>query len=96
MDAFTYEYLQSVSQSVSVLSSFKCSSDGVFKRKCLTFNGETIPRLSHLKKIKGMKSTCGLVIFIDMNTYILTKGRNFKTFLKKNYAIAFVQLLLIY
>ena len=32
-----------------------------------------------------------------MNTYILTKGRNFKTFLKENYAVAlFGQLLLIY
>ena len=31
-----------------------------------------------------MKSTCRLVAFIDMNTYILTEGRNFKTFLKEN------------
>ena len=30
---------------------------------------------------------CGLVVFIDMNTYTEV-GRNFKTFLKENYAIA--------
>ena len=30
---------------------------------------------------------CGLVVFTDMNAYVLTKGRNFKIFLKKNYAI---------
>ena len=33
-------------------------------------------------------SSCGLVDFINMNTYILTKGRSFKTFLEENYAIA--------
>ena len=31
--------------------------------------------------------SCGLVVFMDMNTYILTENRNFKTFLKKNYAV---------
>ena len=31
---------------------------------------------------------CELVVFIDMETYILTEGRHFKTFLKENYAIA--------
>ena len=30
----------------------------------------------------------GLVIFIDMNMYLFTEGRNFNTFLKENYAIA--------
>ena len=30
---------------------------------------------------------CGLVVFIDMTTYI-TKGKNFKAFLAENYAIA--------
>ena len=29
-------------------------------------------------------------VFVDMNTYILTKGRNFKTFLKENYAVGLV------
>ena len=29
-----------------------------------------------------------LVVFVDMTMYILTVGRNFKTFLKENYAIA--------
>ena len=28
--------------------------------------------------------SCGLVVFIDINIYILTKGRNFKTFLEEN------------
>ena len=28
------------------------------------------------------------VVFINMNTYILTEGRKFKTFLKENYATA--------
>ena len=32
--------------------------------------------------------TYGLVVFIDMNTYILTEGRSFRTFLEENYAIA--------
>ena len=32
-------------------------------------------------------SACGLVVFIDLNTYIL-KGTNFKTFLKEYYAVA--------
>ena len=32
-------------------------------------------------------SLFGLVVFIDINTYILTEGRNFKRFLKENYAI---------
>ena len=31
---------------------------------------------------------CGLVVFVDMNTYILTEGTNFKTFLKEKYPIA--------
>ena len=31
---------------------------------------------------------CGLVVFMDMNTYILTEGSDFKTFLRENYAIA--------
>ena len=32
---------------------------------------------------------CGLAVFIDMNTYILTEGsRSFKTFLTENYAFA--------
>ena len=26
------------------------------------------------------------MVFIDMNFYILTEGRNFKTFLRENYA----------
>ena len=31
---------------------------------------------------------CGLVVFIDVNTYLLTVDSSFKIFLKKNYAIA--------
>ena len=35
------------------------------------------------------KRTCGLiVVFVDMNTCIFIEGRNLKTFLKENYAIA--------
>ena len=45
MDAFTYKYLQSVDQSVSVLSCYAVSSDGAFKRKCL------MEKLFHLKRI---------------------------------------------
>ena len=37
-----------------------------------------------------MKSTRGLVVFIDMNTYIITKGRDFKTLCNR-----FAQFLLI-
>ena len=29
-------------------------------------------------------TSCEIVVFIDMDTYILTEGRNFKTFLKEN------------
>ena len=32
--------------------------------------------------------SCGLLILIDMNRYILTEGRNFKTFLKEILAFA--------
>ena len=75
---------QSVSQSVSqpvcvcvcVCVCFlvlNAVSDGVFKRKCLTFDSKYLIS-------KGLlKSICGLVVFIDMNTHILTKDRNFNT-----------------
>ena len=33
-------------------------------------------------------ASCELVVFIDMKTYVTEGGRNFKTFLKENYAIA--------
>ena len=33
-------------------------------------------------------SSCKLLVFMGMNTEILTEGRNFKTFLKGNYVIA--------
>ena len=32
--------------------------------------------------------SCGILILIDMNRYILTEGRNFKTFLKEILAFA--------
>ena len=41
----------------------------------------------YLKRI-GTEKKCGLVIFTDMNTYILKKSKSFKIFLKENYAIA--------
>ena len=31
--------------------------------------------------------SCGLVVFINMKTYLLTEGRNSKTFLKRNKSI---------
>ena len=31
---------------------------------------------------------CGLVVFININIYILTESTNLKTFLKENYLIA--------
>ena len=33
-------------------------------------------------------TSCELVVFIDMNAYILIEGRSFKTILKENYAVA--------
>ena len=48
----------------------------------------------HQKSQQSIQKSCvpdflyGLVVFIDMNTYILTEGGNFKTFFKENYAIA--------
>ena len=45
--------------------------------------------VSKFPVLSALKSpSCRLVVFIDMNTNILTEGRNFKTFLKENYAIA--------
>ena len=47
----------------------------------------------HEKSQQSIQKSCvpeflyGLVLFIDMNTYILTEGRDFKAFLKQNYAI---------
>ena len=32
--------------------------------------------------------SCGLVVFMNMSTYILIEGRNCKTFLKESYPIA--------
>ena len=34
-------------------------------------------------------TSCELVVFIDMTTYILTESRNCETLLKENYAAAF-------
>ena len=31
----------------------------------------------------------GLLVFIDISTYILTESRSLKTFLKENYAVTF-------
>ena len=39
--------------------------------------------------------SCGVMVFIYMNTYLVIEGRNIKTFLKENYH-CFGQLLLIY
>ena len=43
-----------------------------------------VPEFSMLPAL----NSCGLLILIDMNRYILTEGRNFKTFLKKMFAFA--------
>ena len=47
-------------------------------------NGEI---MFHFKGIGVLQRTFGIVIFIDMNTYVLN-GTNFKMFLKENYTIA--------
>ena len=56
----------------------------------------------HLKSQQGTQKNCapeflilsalkltpyGLVVFVNMKIYILTEGKNFKTFLKENYEI---------
>ena len=41
----------------------------------------------HFKRTGVLQRTLGIVVFIDLNTYVLN-GMNFKTFLKENYAIA--------
>ena len=46
-------------------------------------NGE----MFHFKRIGVLQRTFGIVVFIDMNTYVLN-GTNFKMFLKENYTIA--------
>ena len=82
----------SVSQSVlcqvlNVCSQWWC----VLKR---IFNKEII---FHIKRIGAETSTYGLLVFIGMNTYLLTEVRNLKTFLKGNdISNRFGQLLLIY
>ena len=40
--------------------------------------------------------SCSLMVFIDINTYILTEDMSFKIFLKKKWCNCFWQLLLIY
>ena len=47
------------------------------------FNGEI---MFNFKRV-GIEKTSGVVVFIDMNTYVLN-STNFKTFLKENYAMA--------
>ena len=47
-------------------------------------NGEI---MFHFKRAGVLQRTLGIVVFIDLNTYVLN-GMNFKTFLKENYAIA--------
>ena len=49
------------------------------------FNGEI---KFHLKSIATEKHLETSGIFIDMNTNILARGRNFKTFLRENCEIA--------
>ena len=38
--------------------------------------------------IRISNPSCKPVVFIDMNTYILTQDKSFRTFLKKKYAVA--------
>ena len=45
-----------------------------------------VPEFSIFSALK--LASCGMMVFTDMNTYILTEGRNFKSFLQKKYAIA--------
>ena len=46
-------------------------------------------RISEFPILSVLKSLlCELVVFVDMNTYILPTGRNFKTFFKDNYVNA--------
>ena len=47
-------------------------------------NGEI---MFHFKRIGVLQRTFGIVVFIDMNTYVFN-GTNFKMFLKENYTIA--------
>ena len=60
--------------------------------RCMFFQGAHVaPKVSiRLTKnliISALKlASCELVVFRDMNTYML-KGRDFKTFLKENYAV---------
>ena len=45
--------------------------------------------VSEFPILPALKSPlCGLVVFVDMNTYILIEGKNFKTFLQENDVIA--------
>ena len=73
--SITYEYWLSQSVSQCFINVLNAVGDGV---------------VCFISRTRGyvLKSTCGLVVFIDMNTYILAEGRNFKTFLKKSYAVA--------
>ena len=52
------------------------SQQGLHKKNCVP----EFPILSALKLPR-----CGLVVFIDMNTYILKEDRNLVTVLKENY-----------
>ena len=45
-----------------------------------------VPKFSVFLALK--LTSCGLMVCIDMDTYILTEDKNFKTFWKESYAIA--------
>ena len=50
-----------------------------------TYTKHTKKHTPELPILAALKS----VVFIDMNTYIFTEGRNVKTYLKENDAVAF-------
>ena len=51
-------------------------------------NGEI---MFHFKRIGVLQRTFGIVVLIDLKTYVLN-GMNFETFMKENYAIAFLDI----
>ena len=64
------------------ISSLWCSQE---PKVSLKHKQNCVPKIPILSTLKLY--SCKLVVFIDINTYILIEDRNFKTFMKENYGI---------
>ena len=78
-------------------SSWGARNEGITRYMFLRHGLDTWPKISsrHTKNCAPVFAIvsvlklplCGLVVFIDINTYILTGGKNLKIFLQENYTV---------